>query len=266
MTLRGQRNFWRNFFPLENLSEKRWRGIHEVRRQTCETTATRRTYRLRRIPGVAFQSHANRPCMRIPVQVPVDGKMRQLKLGNWPSMLLSAAVIEWEMNRNARDAGGDPAVARGRARVRLSTPEFEPHSEGYTVRRLVADYPAGHVEHNASPATQSNTRYALGKPVKSILTMLPEKVTRKVALDLLDGLRNTPTYASRVPMELGAAWDYALDAGRIPETTSNWWRQIMRGRLRNKGRTRNGERVTEKRPQKKEFARPVFAGHRSNLC
>lgn len=48
-------------------------------------------------------------------------------------------------------------------------------------------------------------------------------------------------------MELSAAWDYALDAGRLPENTPNCWRQIMRGRLRGKGRSRNGERVTDKR-------------------
>ncbi len=45
-------------------------------------------------------------------------------------------------------------------------------------------------------------------------------------------------------MELGAAWDYALDAGRLPENTPNGWRRIVHGRLRGKGRGRNGERVT----------------------
>ncbi len=198
-------------------------------------------------PGLRFKATRAGRAWTYRYRSPVDGKMRQLKLGNWPSMSLGAAVIEWEMNRNARAAGGDPALARRLARVRLSTAEVEPHADGYTVQRLVADYLSGHVEHNASPATQSNTRYALGKPIKSILNMLPEKVTRKVAFGLLDGLRNTPTYASRIRMELGAAWDYALDAGRIPEATPNWWRQIMRGRLRSKGRMRNGERIAEKR-------------------
>ncbi len=43
--------------------------------------------------------------------------------------------------------------------------------------------------------------------------------------------------------ELGAAWDYALDAGRLPESAPNWWRQIMRGRLRSRGKRINGEQL-----------------------
>ncbi|WP_236721084.1 hypothetical protein [Paraburkholderia phytofirmans] len=83
--------------------------------------------------------------------------------------------------------------------------------------------------------------------MEPILDKLPETVTRKMAFDLLERLRDRPTYANRIKMELSAAWDYALDAGRLPENTPNWWRQIMRGRLRSKGRSRNGERVTDKR-------------------
>ncbi|MGQ7934567.1 hypothetical protein [Paraburkholderia sp. D1E] len=56
-----------------------------------------------------------------------------------------------------------------------------------------------------------------------------------MAFDLLESLRDRPTYANSIKMELRAAWDYALDAARLPENTPGWWRQIMRGRLRSKG-------------------------------
>jgi len=49
-------------------------------------------------------------------------------------------------------------------------------------------------------------------------------------------------------MELGAAWEYGHDAGRLEHEVSNWWRQIMRGKLCSKGRIKGGKRVgTSKR-------------------
>jgi integrase len=38
-----------------------------------------------------------------------------------------------------------------------------------------------------------------------------------------------------------------MDAGRLPQDTPNWWRQLMRGKLRSVGRLVAGRRVTTKR-------------------
>ncbi len=40
---------------------------------------------------------------------PVDGRMKQTKIGRWPAMSLHAAVAEWEKLRAERDQGADPA-------------------------------------------------------------------------------------------------------------------------------------------------------------
>lgn len=73
-------------------------------------------------------------------------------------------------------------------------------------------------------------------------------VTRRQCFDLLESFQHIPVQAANLRAELGAAWDYALDAGRIPESTPNWWRQIMRGRLRSKGKKIAGESIgTSKR-------------------
>ncbi len=54
--------------------------------------------------------------------------------------------------------------------------------------------------------------------------------------------------AARLRMELGSAWHYALDAGRLPENTPNWWREVLRGRLKSKGRKVEGKYTgTQKR-------------------
>jgi integrase len=64
-----------------------------------------------------------------------------------------------------------------------------------------------------------------------------------VAFDFLEGLASTPVTAANMRAELGAAWEYALDAARLDENVPNWWRQVMRGRLRSKGKVREGKHV-----------------------
>lgn len=196
-------------------------------------------------PGLRLQATQTRRTWTYRYKSPIDGNMRQVKLGGWPAMPLAAAVAEWEKRRRERDAGHDPALAK--RRPRSGTVEGGTVAGKYLVRHVVADFLAGHVEHNASAAVLTNTKYALGSPIKDILDQTPESITREIAFKLLESLRDRPTYANRIKTDLAAAWDYGLDAGRIKESTPNWWRQIMRGKLRSKGRTRNGERVTGKR-------------------
>ncbi|MFM0630710.1 tyrosine-type recombinase/integrase [Paraburkholderia xenovorans] len=200
-------------------------------------------------PGLRLEATKTRRTWTYRFKSPVDGNMRQVKLGSWPAMPLPAAVAEWEAQRSARDAGADPALAKREARNGVLGADARTSllPDSYLVKHVVADYLAGHVEHNASASVLRNTRYALGEPILPIIDMTPESITRQIAFKLLEGLRDRPTYANRIKGELAAAWDYGLDAGRIKENTPNWWRQIMRGKLRSKGRTRNGERVTEKR-------------------
>jgi integrase len=68
-------------------------------------------------------------------------------------------------------------------------------------------------------------------------------VTRTQAFDLIQSFASTPVVASKLRAELGGAWDYALDAGRLPDNTPNWWRLILRGKLKSKGKKIQGESV-----------------------
>lgn len=76
-----------------------------------------------------------------------------------------------------------------------------------------------------------------------IEALAPADVTRAVAFDFLESLAKRPVVAANLRAELGAAWEYALDAGRLDENVPNWWRQVMRGRLRSKGKVREGGHV-----------------------
>jgi hypothetical protein len=48
------------------------------------------------------------------VDVPLDGGMRQKKIGNWPAMSAPAAIAAWEKLREVRLGGTDPVTRAAR--------------------------------------------------------------------------------------------------------------------------------------------------------
>lgn len=54
-------------------------------------------------------------------------------------------------------------------------------------------------------------------------------------------MRDRPVVARRLRQGLGAAWDAALDAGRLAPEVPNWWRLVLRGKLASKGKTIGGK-------------------------
>jgi integrase len=192
-------------------------------------------------PGLRLQATETRRSWTYRYKSPVDDRMRQIKLGEWPAMSYAAAIAEWEKLRSARDAGGDPAAAKRVGKEPATTPS------DYTVRRLCGDYLTGHVERHRKAKGADIIRRTFANKLAAIGHLPAETITRKQAFDLLESCAGTPALAKTLRSALGAAWDYALDAGRIPENSPNWWRLVMRGRLRSKGKKVDGERITEKR-------------------
>ncbi len=69
-------------------------------------------------------------------------------------------------------------------------------------------------------------------------------ITRAMAFNLIQKHAATsPVQAGKLRCELGAAWDYAMDAGRLQAETTNWWRLILRGKIRSKGNRIEGENI-----------------------
>jgi len=71
--------------------------------------------------------------------------------------------------------------------------------------------------------------------------MLVVDVTRSVAFKLIESKSSKPVVAGHLRRVLGAVWDRALDAERVPDDTPNGWRQILRGKLRSKGKVIEGQ-------------------------
>jgi hypothetical protein len=54
------------------------------------------------------------------------------------------------------------------------------------------------------------------------LSAKPEKIEAKALIQR--HATKSPVQSGKLRCELGAAWDYAMDAGRLPETAVNGWR------------------------------------------
>lgn len=176
---------------------------------------------------------------------PVDGKLRQVKIGHWPAVSFAKAMGAWEALRDKREAGEDPAAQRREARAAKKAAATR--AVGYTVERLIHDYMEGHVRHMRKPASYAEMQRVFKRLAGPLVDRQAADITRTDAFEFLEALASTPVSARLIRQELAGAWDYALDAGRLPDNTPNWWRLVMKRKLKSKGRLRDGERTTAKR-------------------
>ncbi|WP_396328547.1 tyrosine-type recombinase/integrase [Burkholderia anthina] len=192
-------------------------------------------------PGLRLRATANRRSWIYRYKSPVDGRMRQIKLGSWPAMSYSAAIAAWEAARAQRDAGADAQLTKRKA-VSAADTDGPP-----TVKEVCRDYIAGHLERNCTPNSAHQRGQLIMRMIKPIEGMAAADVTRAQAFSLISSYSSTPSSASRLRSELGAVWDRALDSDKLPPDTPNWWRQILRGKLRSAGRKVDGKRTKTKR-------------------
>lgn len=177
----------------------------------------------------------------------VDGKMRQVKIGEWPAMSAPAAVVKWEELKQARDLGGDPSVARKEMKGQERAAELlqrEAKKEAkYTVAKLCDEYVAGHIVRHRQPKGATEVARIFRTMLGEFGDVPAAAVGRKDAFSFLEQFMDIPVQGANIRRELGAAWDYALDAGRLPDTSPNWWRLVMKGRFRSKGKAIGGEKI-----------------------
>lgn len=184
-------------------------------------------------PGLRLEATASTKTWTYRYRSPVDGRMRQTKLGRWPTMGYPAALAAWERKKAERDAGSDPAAEKKAAKRKA-------HAVGYTVRQAIADFLRDY-EHSVAPKTYAEAERTLTVGAVPIEGRVAASITRADAFDLLDGVRDTPVQAAALRRNLGAVWDRALDAGRLGPEVPNWWRLVLRGKLPSKGKKVEGK-------------------------
>lgn len=168
------------------------------------------------------------------------GRMKQTSLGRWPVMGAAEAAGRWQELRDGKSAGVDPAQAKRTVRAQAVADAVA----AYTVDDLLSDYVRDVLARSRSApsllaAQRVIDRLAIDAP--EFVTARAVDVTRAMAFELLQARADFPTAAQKLRSLLGAAWDHALDAGRVDGDAPNWWRQIMRGRLKSKGKIVRGE-------------------------
>jgi len=196
-------------------------------------------------PGLRLQARETSRTWTYRYKSPVDGRMRQIKIGQWPAISLPAAIVAWEALRTQRDAGEDPAMAarveRAEAAKKKAAVRERKGAGVRTVRQVCNFYLDGHIKPNRKKKGADEIERTFNTMLGEVGDMDAVDVTRSVAFDLIQSFAATPVQASSLRRELGAAWDYALDAGKLPEDTPNWWRLILRGKLKSKGKVLQGK-------------------------
>lgn len=186
-------------------------------------------------PGLRLEASTAGHAWTYRYKSPVDGRMRQIKIGRWPALSVGKAAIQWQALKDQRDAGQDPAKQKKAQRK-------EAAQGVYTVADMVDDYYTGHLLTQRKQAGANAVHARLLVAVADVATDPAASLTRRQVFDLVEAWAETPVAAKSVRNEMGAAMALALDAGRVPEDTPNWWRQIMAGKLRSKGAMRDGKR------------------------
>lgn len=178
---------------------------------------------------------------------PTDSKMKQLALGQWPAVPVQAAAAQWQALREQRQAGADPGPER-RAERRALRAGGAPGD--YTVRRLVQAFIDGHLVAQLKPAGLLAATRALDRLLDdnpAFADRPAASIKRADAFEILQARKATPTAAAKLRSLLGAAWDYALDAGQLDGDVPNWWRSVMKGRLKSQGKRVGGAHVGAQR-------------------
>ena len=189
-------------------------------------------------PGLRLIASATRRTWAYRYKDPATGLMKQVKIGAWPVMPPAEAAAKWQELRARRDGGEDLAASRKKAKLQIKAgPEV-----GYTLAQMVADYASGYLARRREPKGAKAVHSRLSNAIAGHGNLPASAVNRRFVFDLVERLSDRPVMAGSVKTELGAAWDYALDAGRIPDDLPNWWRLVAARKLRSLGAVRDGER------------------------
>lgn len=188
-------------------------------------------------PGLRLKGTASGQSWIYRYRSPVDSRMRQLKLGRWPALGFPAALAAWQRVKAERDAGGDPAAQR---REHRRAERMKVNPVRFTVANARQEFLAAYAG-TVAPRTYAEATRLMERELAPLDGREAASITRADAFGLLDAMRDRPVVAANVRRLAGAAWDRALDAGRLPTDTPNWWRLVLRGKLTSRGKRIAGE-------------------------
>lgn len=190
-------------------------------------------------PGLRLVATETKRTWTYRYKSPVNGAMRQVKLGAWPAMGLPMALATWQPIKEARDAGADPAAEKKAKRAEAAA---QAAADELTVRKVCDNYLAW-LRKRVAPKTYAEAARLLARDISYIEGRPAASITRADAFATIEAKADAPVVASALRQNLGAAWDRALDAGELAADVPNWWRLVLRGKLPSQGRKVAGKKV-----------------------
>lgn len=195
-------------------------------------------------PGLRLEATQSTRTWVYRYKSPVNGKMRQKKIGRWPATSFAAAIVAWEGMREKRDAGVDIAVVAQQERATAAQATADAKRPGAggvpTVAEVCQAYLDGHIARNRTEKGQVEIARTFRTMLGELAARPAPDVARSDAFALIESFAHIPVQAQILRRELGSAWEYGHDSGKLPESVPNWWRLILRGKLKSKGKAING--------------------------
>ncbi len=211
--------------------------------------------RARRLKAGQWLTFAGRPGLRLNggatksfsyrYKSPIDGRVRQIKIGRWPAISWERAVARWEDLAKLRDDGADPQLdrraRRAEAREKHAADRAAAKRQSVTVEKLVRTFLAEYIERECR--TEKAKYDALRMFESRVLPEMGESpavaIDREDAKDFLARVKlEAPAIARLLRSRLGLAWEHALDRKLLPKDHANPWRGILTGKLKSKSRSR----------------------------
>lgn len=147
----------------------------------------------------------------------VEGRLRQIKLGEYPSMSLAEARSALLGQRAIRNEHGDPREFKQAKKETQRTVNEQKRRQGYLVSQMVEHYLSEHISHHRAHKGQAECRRMLEADVIPELgAMSVLSVKRSHVHELIQKIaKRAPRIACMVKVELHGAFEHAIAAGRV---------------------------------------------------
>jgi integrase len=160
---------------------------------------------------------------------PVDGRLRQVKLGRWPAISFEKAAVRWDEVQRLLDDGIDPQLERRRKRAEARTAHVAERkakrAKAITVAKVVEHYVTHQIRPRRRPAGAAKAERLFAASVLAKFGGQPADEIRRAdaAAFLLSERARAPAQAAILRREMGAAWRFASGSGLLPESAPNPW-------------------------------------------
>lgn len=106
-------------------------------------------------PGLRMSVSKNKRAWIYRYKSPVDGRMRQCRIGVWPAMSHLKAAVEWEALRALRNSGQDPVLMKRKIKAdskqEVAKQNEEKRIASFTIKQLCDLYLEGHIKPVRTP-------------------------------------------------------------------------------------------------------------------